>query len=218
MKKEKFFVENIINWYDKFGRKDLPWRLTNDPWKILLAAILLKKTTVKQVLKIYNFLANLSPEDILNVDENWLKDILRPLGMENERAKLLKKLSKELVENFKSKVPCDEKLKQLPGVGEYTLSEVMLLACGEKKVLLDRNMIRVLERFFPMKSSKKRPRTDKNLWSKALELVPEDIHRARKFNLGVLDFASEICKARNPKCSICPLNSMCFYYSLKHSS
>jgi A/G-specific adenine glycosylase len=215
MKKDKF-VETIINWYDKFGRKDLPWRLTNDPWKILLAAILLKKTTVRQVLKVYNFLANCTPEDILNMDENQLKDILRPLGMENERAKLLKKLSKELVEKFNKKIPCNEELKKLPGVGEYTLSEVMLLACDKKKVLLDRNMIRILERFFPIKSSKKRPRTDKRLWSEALSLVPEDIQKARKFNLGILDFASEICKARNPKCSICPLNSMCFYYNSTH--
>jgi len=217
MKKEKFFTETIIKWYKQFGRKELPWRKTSDAWKVLLAAILLKKTTVNQVLKVYNLLANYTPRDILNIDELVLKDILRPLGMENQRTKLLKKLAKKLIEDFNGKVPCDEKLKELPGVGDYTYSEVMLLACNKRSVLLDRNMIRVLERFFPIKSLKKRPKDDKNLWTKALSLVPKNIKEARDFNLGILDFANKICKARNPKCSICPLKSMCFYYNKSFS-
>ena len=109
-------------------------------------------------------------------------------------------------------IPCErDKLKELPGVGDYIASEVLLVACGQPEPLLDRNMLRVIERVFGVKSAKKRPHIDPAMWSFARLLVPKDPELAEKFNFGVLDFARKICTAEKPYCSTCPVKDLCSY-------
>jgi len=210
------FRDAIIKWYREFGEKDLPWRKAGDPWAVLVAALLLRKTTVKQVVDIYReFLRRYpSPARLADASVEEIKAIIQPLGMEHVRATLLKKLSEELVRRFNGQIPCDrDALKSLPGVGDYAASEVLLTACGKPEPLLDRNMIRVIERVFGIKSKKRRPHTDRELWNFARSLVPRDPELAKEFNFGVLDFARKVCTAKSPKCSLCPLaNNVCVFY------
>jgi len=209
------FRRRIITWYLNHGDMHLPWRRTEDPWAILLAAFLLRKTTTKQVLKVYYTLLKRypTPADLARASVDEIKNIIRPLGIENQRSEHLKRLATYIVEKFNGKVPCDrESLMELPGVGMYIASEVLLGACRKPEVLLDRNMIRVIERVFGIRSKKKRPHTDKELWALAKKLVPKDsIDKAKAFNYGILDFARRLCTARKPKCNICPLRDMCCY-------
>lgn len=210
------FRIRMARWYEVSECSNLPWRRVSDPWAILVAALLLRKTTVKQVMAVYNeFLARFpSPSSLLQADEATLKSLLRPLGIEHERARLFKKLAQVLTERFSGVVPCDMKeLEGLPGVGRYIASEVLLASCGQPEPLLDRNMIRVLERFFGIKSKKKRPHTDPELWEFAKSIAPVDPLEARKFFYGVLDFAREVCTARKPRCSECPLMEACHYFT-----
>jgi len=212
--KARDFVERIISWYRKYGCHDLPWRRTSDPWAVLVAAFLLRKTTSKQVLRVYSrFLEKFpTPEAVLKADEAEIRELIRPLGIEHQRARHLKEVARAVVKNYGGKVPCSkEELKKLPGVGEYIASEVLLVAYGQPEPLLDRNMIRVLERVFSIRSSKKRPHTDPELWRFAKMLVPRDPRLAKEFNYGVLDFARQVCLARRPKCSLCILRSLCAY-------
>ena len=88
-------------------------------------------------------------------------------------------------------------------MGDHIAAEVLLRVCGQPEPLLDRNMIRVIERVFGVKSARKRPHTDPELWSFARELVPKDPEEAEKFNFGVLDFARKVCRARSPRCTEC---------------
>lgn len=215
--KEKIgiFRLKIINWYKKCGDAHLPWRNTSDPWALLVAAFLLRKTTTAQVVKVYEeFLRKYpAPEALLKADRDVVEELLRPLGIERQRSKHLKELAEHIVRKFGGRVPCDkEKLKELPGVGNYIASEVLLGACGKPEPLLDRNMIRLIERVFGVKSAKKRPHTDPNMWSFAKMLVPDNQEEARAFNYGVLDFARKICTAKNPKCIKCPIRDICYYY------
>ncbi len=210
------FRERVINWYDMYGDKNLPWRNTADPWAILVASFLLRKTTTRQVIKIYDkFMKTYpSPERLLRASVNDLKELIRPLGIENQRAKHLKELAKVVMEEFQGVIPCNKNLlKRMPGVGDYIASEILLLACGKAEPLLDRNMIRVLERVLGLKSHKKRAHTDKELWNKAKEIMPKDPNKAKKFNLGILDFARKVCLTKKPKCTLCPLTDICSYYN-----
>jgi len=213
--KVQVFVKRIISWYREHGRHNLPWRRTSDPWAVLIAAFLLRKTTSEQVLRVYSkFLEKFpTPEALLEADEAEIRELIRSLGIEHQRAKHLKEVARAVVERYCGKVPSSkEELKKLPGVGEYIASEVLLIAYGQPEPLLDRNMIRVLERVFSIKSSKKRPHTDRKLWDFAKKLVPHDPNLAKEFNYGVLDFARQICTAKAPKCSVCILKSICDWY------
>jgi len=215
-RKLEIFRERIIHWYIEFGDKHLPWRKTHDPWAILVAAFLLRKTTTIQVVKIYEeFLRRYpKPKALLSASEEEIKKLIRPLGIEHQRARHLKDLAEYIEKKFGGKIPCvKDKLKELPGVGDYIASEVLLGACSKPEPLLDRNMIRIIERVFGVKSSKKRPHTDPKMWAFARMLVPKDPNEAKVFNYGILDFARKACTTRKPRCSECPIRDICNYYA-----
>jgi A/G-specific adenine glycosylase len=206
------FRKRIIEWYEKHGDKHLPWRRAKDGWAVLVASLLLRKTTVAQVIRVYEeFLRKFpSPQSLLLASEDDVKSVIKPLGIEHQRAKHLKELARILVERFGGEVPCNkEELKKLPGVGDYIASEILLRIRGQPEPLLDRNMIRIIERVFGIRSPKKRPHTDPELWSFAGELVPKNPEEAEKFNFGVLDFARKVCAARNPSCTECFVKDLC---------
>ncbi|MEM4640469.1 MAG: hypothetical protein QXT93_11400 [Thermofilum sp.] len=214
--KAEVFRQRIIEWYRLFGDRNLPWRVTDDPWAVLVAAFMLRKTTTEQVLKVYGeFIKRYpTPQSLMDADVRELEELIRPLGIEHKRARHLIELAEHIVRRFGGTIPCSrEKLLELPGIGDYIASEVLLATCYQPEPLLDRNMIRVLERVFGIRSSKPRPHTDPVLWNFAKLLVPKSPLEARHFNYGVLDFARKVCKARSPLCGECPLTSICDYFS-----
>ena len=100
----------MINWWI-VNKKDFPWRKTTDPYAILLAELLLRKTTAKQVESLYPVLIQKYPDTmkLAEADEIELKKLLKPLGMEHLRTVLLKKVSLEINSNFAGKVPLTNK-------------------------------------------------------------------------------------------------------------
>ena len=210
------FREAVVEWYRSHGDKSLPWRAARDPWHVLVAVFLLRRTSKSKVVKVYEeFLKRYpSPGALLSAGEDEVRELIRPLGLEHVRARQLKELAEQIERRFGGRVPCSrEELKELPGVGDYAASEVLLAACGRPEPLLDTNMIRVIGRVFGVKSTKRRPYKDPRLWDFARALVPSDPDLAREFNYGVFDIARKYCRARVPKCAGCPLTHVCDYYS-----
>jgi len=211
VKKDKF-AEEMVLFYKRRGRR-FPWRSTRDPYVVLVSEIMLRKTTAQQVSALFEkfFSKYPSPESLAKAGVDELKEILKPLGMERIRAEQLKKLAKILVEEYGGQVPTAVKdLLRLPGVGRYTAGAVACLAYGEDEPMVDTNAVRVVTRYFGFKSARKRPRDDPKLWEFVKSLIiPE---KCREFNLGLLDFASSICRTKKPKCGGCSLRGHCSYY------
>lgn len=206
------FSKHLLKWWKK-NKRDFPWRRTKNPYAVLVAEMLLRKTTALQVERIYNnFISKFpNPKALSNTNENKLKNFLKPLGMEYRRAKLPIELGKTLMETHNGKVPSNqEDLLKLPGVGLYSANAVMSFCHGQNAPTVDTNFIRVIQRVFGLKSKRARARDDGNVWKFAQVLVPKG--KSRNFNLAVLDFAAKICKPRNPKCDSCPLNDDCLFY------
>ena len=179
----------FLEWWNKHKR-DFPWRYTKDPYSILIAEMLLRKTTAKQVEKIYDeFLAKYpNPKSIAEADKNELKEMLKPLGMEHKRAELFKKLGTSVEEKHNGQIPLElEELLKLPGVGMYAANAVLSFACSKDVPLLDTNFIRVIQRVFGIKSEKSRARDDRKLWEFAKTLIPSG--SSKNFNLAVLDLS-----------------------------
>jgi len=209
--KIKLFQAGILRYWDKYGRKTLPWRITSDHWKLLMAEILLRKTTSSQAAVVFEQLQNHSPSEIANMSLDRLEEILKPVGLYKVRAAGLKDIAQTAanadIEQFKS----DSFLRSMPGVGRYISNSVRCCAFGTPVPALDTNMIRVVQRVFGWTSSRKRLREDGKLWSFTETLVPYD--NAREFNWGILDFGAAVCTARKPKCPVCPLQEICDYYN-----
>ncbi|MEM2130596.1 MAG: hypothetical protein QXZ70_08375 [Candidatus Bathyarchaeia archaeon] len=208
----KEFALRLLNWWAS-NKKDFPWRKTKDAFSILIAEILLRKTTAKQVARIYQNFMQKFPDPIAlseaSIEE--LEELTRPLGIERKRAVLLKTLGTTIVQKYSGKVPLSkENLIDLPGVGQYSANAVLCFVLGEDVPLVDTNFIRVFQRVFGLKSRKPRPKDDPFIWRYATDAIPHG--KAPAFNLAVIDFAHAICTPKNPKHETCPLRTMCEYY------
>lgn len=208
--KIQIFQHLIVKYWDKYGRKDLPWRTLNDPWVILLTEIMLRKTTSEQVRELFPVFAHWSPTEILMMDFNELTEHLKPLGLSQVRAAQLKRIAEGFIDRDTNAFRSDDYLQSFAGIGRYISNSVRCCAFGEPLPALDTNMIRVIERVFGWKSTRKRAREDKNFWEFAETLVPKD--RPTAYNWGVLDLGAAICTSRNPKCQVCPLKHICLYF------
>ncbi len=211
--KQNKFSEILLKWREKNNFDSLyPWRNSKSRYKILLSEVLLKKTTRKQVAKEWgNIVSNYNNfENIQKSELKKVKKILRPLGLENTRSKHLKDLSKKILTDFNGEVPGTKReLLSLPGVGPYTANAVLCFAFGHDVSMLDVNILRVLKRVFSLDTENSRDRTDKQLWEFAESLPPKG--KGKAFNYAILDFAGEVCTARNPKCDKCPMSKICDY-------
>ena len=203
------FQEGILSFWEEHGRHDLPWRKTSDPWQLIIAEVLLRKTTARQAIPVFLALSELTPSDFEKMTYKKLESIIRPIGMSNIRSTQLMKIARGIKGASFNQLMSDEFLRSFPGIGRYISNTVRCFAFNIPEPALDSNMIRIIERVFHYKSDRKRLREDRNLWYFASTLVP--ITTPKEYNWGILDFGSDLCTHYNPKCSSCFLQKICAY-------
>lgn len=213
--KQEKFSKILLKWRAKNNFDSLyPWRNSKNKYRVLLSEILLKKTTRKQVAGEWKnvLLCCDSFEDLQKVNLRKLKNALKPLGLEHTRSKHLKDLSAKILADFGGKVPGTKKeLLSLPGVGPYTANAVLCFAFGHDVSMLDVNILRVITRVFSPDVKHVRGTADKDLWDFAEKLPPAG--KGKEFNYAILDFASNVCLAKKPRCSDCPMKKICNFVS-----
>jgi A/G-specific adenine glycosylase len=202
-------LENIITWWHKRGARTYPWRETSDPWRILVAEVLLIQTNAAKVVGVYREFVKRypTPAHLAEADVSEVEELLRPLGLHKQRAKLLKQAAEVLYREYGCRVPeTYEELRRLPGVGDYVASAVLLFAYGKPRPLVDVNVARVLCRLaLGEEPPKERAR------SGVIAQLAADIEWSREVALALIDFAATICTARSPSCGICPARGSCSY-------
>lgn len=207
----RLFRGKIISWFDK-NKRNYPWRETSDPFKVLIAEMMLRRTKADQVKAVYDRLFAEYPdvETMAEAKNENLEQILYPLGLK-WRTPAFGLVAREVKEKYQSRVPeAREELTTLPGVGEYVAGAVLSVAYGKKEWIVDSNIVRLFRRYFGIKTSKE-GRRDKHVVE--IARVYASGKDPRKANLALLDFAALTCLPRNPRCMLCPLSSTCHYYS-----
>jgi len=203
------FSQRLLEWWET-NKRDFPWRRTQRPYEILIAEMLLRKTTAQQVENIYErFLKKYpNPLALSKARESALSKFLRPLGMEHRRAVIFIKFAKAVLKDHRGKIPSKLKdLLKLLGVGMYAANAVLSFTYKQNVPIVDTNFIRVVERIFNLRSSKSRAWNDKVIWDFARTLIPNG--KSREFNLAVLDFAASICRSRSPSCDAFQFSGIC---------
>lgn len=206
-----YFWKKILDWYHE-NKREFPWRKTNNPYYIIIAEILLQQTNVRKVTPIYNELISRfsTPSLLAKADLEELESIIKPLGL-LYRAKRLKQIAKIIVSRYNGNVPSTKTaLKELPGIGDYVADAVLCYGFNNNTVPIDTNVIRLFSRYYNFKSDYSRARNDKKLFKKIRSMY--DFENYKDPNLAVLDFASEICRAKNPRCNKCTLRHKCRYF------
>ena len=211
MKKiHKHVHTNIQTWYKTYGRLDLPWRTTKEPYHIYLSEVMLQQTQVKTVLERYYFHFLEKFPTLKALGDANLDDVLKMwegLGYYN-RAKNLHKTAKILTQEGQARgvaptLPSDiEELIKLPGIGKNTAHAVATFAYNKPVPIMEANVKRILCRLHKLKTP-----TDKELWEIAYNLV--DTKNPFDYNQAMMDIGSSLCTPKNPHCVVCPLSNIC---------
>lgn len=196
-------------WYQANAR-DLPWRRTQDPYRIWVSEIMLQQTRVAAVLGYYARFLTAFPtvEALAAAPEEQLMKLWEGLGYYS-RARNLQKAA-GLVAQQGGFPESYEGLLALPGIGEYTAGAIASAAFGLRTAAVDGNVLRVVSRVTDCREDIALPRT-KRVVKAALEAVmPTEEVAIRVFNQSTMELGATVCVPNGaPKCEQCPAAEFC---------
>ncbi len=196
----------LLQWYDKHKR-DLPWRRTQDPYRIWISEIMLQQTRVAAVIPYYERFLTLFPDvsALASAPEPELLAAWAGLGYYT-RARNLQKAARAIVQL--PRFPGDyAALCELPGVGDYTAAAVASIAFGMPHAVLDGNVLRVLSRMTAERGNVKSDAVRKKLRTLAQTLL--DRPKPGEFNQALMELGAIVCVPKQPMCGDCPVRPHC---------
>lgn len=207
-------AELVIAWYDDNAR-DLPWRDPEaSPWAVMVSEFMLQQTPVARVLPVFAEWMNrwptpakLAAEPTGEAVRMWGK-----LGYPR-RALRLHAAATAIADEYAGVVPREvDRLKALPGVGDYTAAAIAAFAYGQRVPVVDTNVRRVVHRAV-LGAADAGPSTTKADFAVTEALLPEAPHRAARMSIGLMELGALVCTASRPACGRCPLAADCAWLS-----
>lgn len=204
------FQIDLLDWSREHER-DFPWRDREAGlYEVFMSEMFLRRTRadvvesfIPEFFESYPDLASLR-----RTDQDELASTIRPMGLQNKRAQGLLRLADEIEGD---ELPRQrERLLELPQVGPYVANATLCFALDRPLAIVDRNVDRIYRRLFGEEWA---PLDDEAKYLFAEQVLPED--EARRFNLALLDFASQVCTAPEPHCERCFANGYCRYFQTK---
>ena len=208
--------KKILHWYDN-NKRSLPWRKKVSKNKreyfTLISEFMLQQTQVKIVIPFFINFVDKIPDlySLAKVKESILMKCWEGLGYYS-RAKNLKKTAIRIINEYNGKLPQSvEKLKTLPGIGDYTSRAIMAIVFNKKIIALDGNVERVLKRVFLLRTDKE---ISKENLRKKISFFGK-CNRASDYAQAIMEIGSMICKPSNPICYQCPISKNCLSFKKK---
>jgi len=202
------FSEKLIEWY-RVNKRNLPWRLTKQPYKIWVSEIILQQTRIEQGEKYYYAFLEKYPNisELAKTDDEELLKVWEGLGYYSRALNMLK-ASRVVLNNYKGIFPSNyDDLIKLPGIGDYTASAISSICNNEVQPVVDGNVFRFLSRMFKIDLPIDKLKTKtyfKKLGFKLIDLVnPGD------FNQAMMDYGSMVCRPKKFQCHKCLFSSNC---------
>jgi A/G-specific adenine glycosylase len=202
--------ERVLDWYDQHAR-ELPWREAGaSPWAVMVSEFMLQQTPVSRVLPVFETWLRTWPEPA-DLAAASTGDAVRAWGRLGypRRALRLHAAATAIVTDHAGVVPSSHSdLLALPGVGEYTAAAIASFAFGQRHVVLDTNVRRVLGRVV---NGQELPPTSLTRAERAMatDLLPGDDATAAAWAVGVMELGALVCTATNPRCTACPVQDQC---------
>ncbi len=201
-------INNLLDWYDQ-NKRDLPWRLTKDPYSIWISEIMAQQTRITALLPYYKRFIDLFPT-VKDLAESKEDDVLKAwegLGYYS-RARNLRKAANLVMSEFGGSIPHTEKeLKSLPGIGEYTAGAVLSIAFDQKIPAVDGNVLRVFARVEnnPVDVMTAGAKILAGQW--VLAHMPAE--RTGAFTQALMELGALVCIPKSPACDQCPIAGQC---------
>jgi A/G-specific adenine glycosylase len=204
------FNERVLAWFDRHGRKDLPWQQDKSPYRVWVSETMLQQTQVATVIPYFNAFMDRFPT-VEAQAEAGIDEVLRywsGLGY-YARARNLHKAALIIAERGSFPDTLEE-LQQLPGIGLSTAGAIMSIAYGRSHPILDGNVRRVLARYRAVSGWPGEAKVNRRLWELSRALTPE--HRAADYTQAIMDLGATVCTRSRPSCGACPVNADCLAF------
>jgi A/G-specific adenine glycosylase len=207
------FGRRLRAWY-RTNARDLPWRRTRDPYRILVSELMLQQTQVARVVPRYQQFLDRFPTlcDVARSSPRRVREAWDGLGY-YARARNLQALARSVTANGRDPnrtLPADPiALRALPGIGPYTAGAVASFAYERRAPLVDTNVARVLRRVFAPAADPKSTRGQQALWEVAAAILPRTGNAVWTHNQALMELGALVCTARRPQCARCPVRGVC---------
>lgn len=192
------FREKLLAWYDA-NKRDLPWRRTQDPYKIWISEIMLQQTRVDTVIPYYERFLDWFPTvaELAQAPEEKLLKAWEGLGYYS-RVRNMQKAAQQIMENHGGVFPSSyDEISKLKGIGPYTAGAIASIAFGLPEPAVDGNVMRVLARLFEVDYDIGVP-TNRKIFQAMMEILI-DPSRPGDFNQALMDLGSDIESPVNPR-------------------
>ena len=196
----------LVGWYQR-GHRDLPWRVTTDPYRIWVSEIMLQQTRAQAVIPYYDRFLKRFPtaESLAAAAENEVLALWSGLGYYS-RARNLRRAAWAIIQA--GGFPRDyDTIRELPGIGDYTAAAIASIAFGLPHAVVDGNVLRVIARVENDAADIGSAVTRRRFHEIAESWM--DRSQPGVFNQALMELGATICLPRNPLCAHCPINSCC---------
>jgi A/G-specific adenine glycosylase len=207
--------EPLLNWYNLYGRSNLPWQQPRTPYRVWISEIMLQQTQVHTVIDYFNrFVARFSNiTDLAQANEDEVFSLWSGLGYYT-RARNLHRTAQIVAQNYAGVLPNEfHLLLELPGIGESTAAAIMSQAFNQPVAILDGNVKRVLSRYFMVEGHSEQAQVKRTLWKLANSCMPKE--NCAQYTQAIMDLGALCCTSKNPNCGNCPLQTNCL--ALQHN-
>ena len=202
------FSEKLIKWY-RVNKRNLPWRLTKQPYKIWVSEIILQQTRIEQGEKYYYAFLEKYPNisELAKTNDEELLKVWEGLGYYSRALNMLK-ASRVVLNNYKGIFPSNyDDLIKLPGIGDYTASAISSICNNEVQPVVDGNVFRFLSRMFKIDLPIDKLKTKTYFKKLGFKLI--DVVNPGDFNQAMMDYGSMICRPKKFQCHKCLFSSNC---------
>ena len=205
-----FPIDLLKKWFLS-QRRELPWRQNLTPYSVWISEIMLQQTQVPVVIPYFEkwMLAFPTIESLANASLEEVIKMWEGLGYYS-RARNIHQAAKKITHDYQGIIPnCPHKLKEIKGIGDYTLGAILSFAFHYKIAAIDGNVNRVGARYFGVKDDLSKS-TGKLLIKKKIEEILPD-QESWIFNEALIELGATVC-SKKPKCQQCPLQISCYAY------
>ena len=203
------FSKAVLAWYERYGRKTLPWQINKTPYHVWLSEVMLQQTQVVTVIPYFQRFIERFP-DITSLALAPLDEVLHlwtGLGY-YARARNLHKAAQTIVNVYGGHFPMVfEDVAKLPGVGRSTAGAILSLSDHQHYAILDGNVKRVLARCYAVAGWPGKRDVEQKLWQLSEQVTPKKGVAA--FNQAMMDLGALLCTRTQPRCHECPLRCGC---------
>lgn len=205
----KAMEKALLSWYKEHARS-LPWRDDPKPYRVWISEIMLQQTRVEAVKPYFARFMKAFPgvKELAQAEDDLLFKMWEGLGYYN-RARNLKAAAQKIVTEYGGELPASyEALLTLPGIGSYTAGAIASIAYGIAVPAVDGNVLRVLTRLLGDRSDITKASVKKRLETELKEVMPQT--QTGSYNQALIEVGALVCIPNGePKCTECPLQSLC---------